>query len=103
MKGFLPANFYKLSGFWIFSSDRTEPPVFEPARVLGHAGDFSKPTPNFKTNSADVFVDLNEDGNADILAAEKNRSGFFSSSLLHQRLVQHFANLFDIEIVSKYK
>jgi hypothetical protein len=40
---------------------------------MGDAGVFEKPTSNWKTNSADVFVDLNEDGNADIISAEKNR------------------------------
>lgn len=54
-------------GFWIFSRDRSKPPVFKSTQIGLKDSKFAKP----KAHS-NAFLDMNDDGNADIFVTRGN-------------------------------
>jgi len=64
-------NESKKFGFWLFSPNRTEKPSFHPVKRDDETGveDFEGSTRQFHSNA---FVDLNEDGNADLFITREN-------------------------------
>jgi len=65
------ANYIKkISGFWIFSPEQEKPPTFVNAEPVG-----GSQTKSGNGAHSNAFVDLNEDGNADIFTSNKNRFG----------------------------